>query len=135
MAKKLEKRNSISRGFDVALATALLSNAPRPGLRMGAALFSGNRLLSVGANKWATTHPDSDNRVFCRTIHAEHVALIRRQHYDVSGNLTLYVARRRADGSLGCSKPCPNCLELARLAGVTRVRYFDHSGKQEEQTI
>jgi deoxycytidylate deaminase len=127
--------NSIARGFDVALATALLSNAPRPGLRMGAALFSGNRLLSVGANRWNSTHPDSDNRAFVRTIHAEHVALIRRNYYDVGARLTLYVARRRADGSLGCSKPCANCLELARLAGVTRVRYFNHSGKQEESAI
>jgi deoxycytidylate deaminase len=127
--------NSIARGFDVALATALLSNAPRPGLRMGSALFAGNRLLSVGANRWNSTHPNSDNRAFVRTIHAEHIALVRRQHYDVSGNLILYVARRRADGSLGCSKPCANCLELARLAGVSRVRYFDHSGKQEEMTI
>jgi deoxycytidylate deaminase len=127
--------NSIARGFDVALAAALLSNAPRPGLRMGASLFAGSRLLSVGANKWATTHPDSDNRVFCRTIHAEHVSLIARRHFDTRGGLTLYVARRRADGSLGCSRPCPNCLELARLAGVTRVRYFDHSGKQEELNV
>lgn len=125
----------IERGLSVALAASLLSDAPRTGLRLGAALYSGSRLLSVGANRWST-HPDSDNNdVFCRSLHAEHCALVRRQHYDVPSRMTLYVARRREDGSLGCSKPCQNCMALARLAGVRRIWFYNTEGKPEEVSL
>ena len=124
--------NLIDRGMSVALAASLLSNAPRCGLRLGAALYSGSRLLSVGANRWHS-HPASDNNdEFCRSLHAEHCALVRRQHYDAPSRMTLYVARRREDGSLGCSKPCGNCMELARFAGVRRVWYYDQNGEAKE---
>jgi deoxycytidylate deaminase len=120
------------RGFDVALAASLLSTAPRAGLRLGSALFAGARLLSVGFNRWHT-HPASDNtKEFDRTLHAEAVALLRRQHYDTLNRMTLYVARRREDGTLGCSKPCANCMALARLAGVRRVWFYDQEGKPKE---
>lgn len=122
------------RGFSVAFATALLSDAPRAGLRMGAALYTGSRLLAVGANRW-TTHPASDNVGFTRSFHAEHVALVRRKHYDVTNRLTMYVGRMREDGTIGCSRPCNNCLELMRLAGVRRVWFYDEQEKQTEVTL
>jgi deoxycytidylate deaminase len=123
--------NQVERGLSVALAASLLSDAPRTGLCMGAALFHGSRLLSVGANRW-TTHPASNNEDFTRSLHAEHVALLRRWHYDAPSRMTLYVARKREDGTLGCSKPCANCMALARLAGVRRVFFYNHEGKPEE---
>ena len=121
----------IERGFETALAASLLSNAPRTGLCMGSALFHGSRLLSVGANRW-TTHPASNNEDFTRSLHAEHVALIKRWHYDAPSRMTLFVARKHEDGSLGCSKPCANCIALARLAGVRRVYFYDTEGKPKE---
>lgn len=127
--------NQLERGMSVALAASLLSNAPRCGLRLGAALYHGSRLLSIGTNKWHS-HPASDNNeTFCRSLHAEHCALVRRQHYDVPSRMTMYVARRREDGTLGCSKPCPNCMVLARLAGVRRVWFYNAAGKPEEITL
>lgn len=126
--------NSLDRGFDVALTASLLSDAPRPGLRMGAALYSGSRLLSVGFNRWHT-HPKSDNRNFNQSLHAEHVALLRRQHFDNPKNLILYVARKRSDGIFGCSKPCNNCQQLCSIAGVSRIRYFDTHGKVKELVL
>lgn len=36
---------------------------------------------------------------------------------------TVYVARTLADGSWGCSKPCPNCRRVLRRAKVKRVFY------------
>ena len=123
--------NQVDRGFSVAFATALLSNAPRTGLCMGAALYHGSRLLSVGANRWST-HPDSDNNNgFCRSLHAEHCALVKRQHYDAPSRMTLYVARRREDGTVGNSRPCMNCLNLCRLAGVTRVWFYEDGVRKE----
>jgi deoxycytidylate deaminase len=127
--------SQVDRGMSIALAASLLSNAPRTGLRLGACLMAGSRLLSIGANKWST-HPASDNNdVFCRSLHAEHCALVRRQHYDVLSRMTLYVARRREDGTLGCSKPCANCMALARLAGVRRVWFYNAEGIPEEVTL
>ena len=124
------------RGFDTAFAAAELSAAPRAGLKMGASLFCGSRLLSVGSNRWHS-HPASDNTSgFCRSLHAENVALIRRQHFDKpSGRLTLYVARRLANGEVGCSKPCENCMALARLAGVRRVWFYNYKGLPEKVTL
>ena len=113
------------RGFATALAAAELSDAPRTARKMGSALFCGSRILSIGYNRYHS-HPDSDNEGFCRSLHAEHVSLLRRQHYDrLAGRLTLFTARRLADGSVGNSRPCPNCIALARLAGVKRIFYHD----------
>jgi deoxycytidylate deaminase len=124
---------TLTRGFDTALAAASLSDAPRTAKKMGSSLFSGSRLLSVGANLYARSHPASDNgKDFVLSTHAEARALVRRKHYDGDRNLTLYVARALADGSFGCSKPCANCLELCRVAGVRRVRFHDHQGNPKE---
>ena len=127
--------SQVDRGMSIALAASLLSNAPRTGLRLGACLMAGSRLLSIGANKWST-HPASDNNdVFCRSLHAEHCALLRRQHYDAPSRMTLYVARKREDGTVGCSKPCANCIALARLAGVRRIWFYDQNGQSKEALL
>lgn len=120
----------IERGFETALAASLLSNAPRTGLCMGSALFHGSRLLSIGANRWHT-HPASNNEDFTRSLHAEHVALIKRWHYDIPSRMTLYVARKREDGTIGNSKPCTNCVRLCKLAGVRRMWFYNDKGKEE----
>ena len=122
------------RGFDAALAAAELSTAPRVARMMGASLWAGSRLLSVGYNRWHT-HPMSDNKEFNRSLHAEHVALTRRKHYDrVGGRLVLYVARKLADGTMAGSKPCANCIALARLAGVSKIYFYDNNGEPKELT-
>ena len=125
---------NVQRGFDAARAASELSTAPRVARKMGAALFASSRLLSVGFNRWQT-HPQSDNTNFNRTLHAEAVALIRRKHYDrVGGRLVLYVTRNLADGTVGESKPCANCIALARLAGVSKIYYYDNNGEPKELT-
>ncbi len=116
------------RGFDTALAAAELSDAPRTARKMGASLWVGSRLLSVGYNRYHS-HPDSNNEGFCRSLHAEHVALLRRQHYDrISGRMTIYVARKLADGSVGTSRPCDNCIRLLQVAGVNKVWFHEPNG-------
>lgn len=125
-----------ARGFEAALAAAELSNAPRTARKMGASLWVGPRLLSVGCNRWHT-HPASDNaEEFNRSLHAENVALIRRRHFDKpSGRLTLYVARRLAFGAMGNSKPCSNCMRLCLLAGVRRVYFYDKQGNSTYENL
>jgi deoxycytidylate deaminase len=126
--------NLIDRGFDAAFAASELSDAPRMGLRMGAALFSGSRLLSVGANLYRRSHPSSAQGIgFTYSTHCEHVAILRRQWFDTRGNFTLYVARRCKDGTIGNSRPCINCMRLCGLASVSRVWFYE-SGERREVT-
>lgn len=124
----------INKGFAVAFAAAELSDAPRTARKLGAALFSGPRLLSVGANLYGRSHPDSSNPNFIRSTHAEHCAILKRRHYE-GDNMILYVARRLANGEPGASRPCQNCLNLCRMAGIKRVRFYDGHGKQQEITL
>ena len=117
------------RGFEAARAASLLSNAIHA-RRMGAALFAGATLLSVGYNEYNKTHPQSPRH----TIHAEHRALLRRQ-YRTNNNLTMYVYRETTDGKPASSRPCENCLRLMREAGVRVVKYFDAEGLPQQRSL
>lgn len=117
-----------ARGFEVAKAAALLSNA-RHARRVGAALYSGSTLLSIGYNEYGKSHPKA-----VWNMHAEHRALLRRQ-YHVSKNLIVYVFRETADGKEACSKPCSNCAALMKEAGVRLVRYLDEVGLPQERLV
>lgn len=128
------------RGFEVAAAASIYSTGPRLGMRLGAALYSGSSLISIGANNWYRTHPDSRHPLFAKNIHAEHAALLKRKYYDNSKNLTMYVYRSRMNNitketNLGCSRPCLNCMALLRLSNVRRIRYINEAGVPEEMKI
>lgn len=113
---------SWKRGFDIARAATEFAIAPRRSRRVGAALFSGATLVAIGANRYGHSHPDAE-----WSVHAEHAALIKRQ-YHPSRNLILYVYRELADGTPACSRPCRNCVQLLRMAGVRWVRFYDTDG-------
>jgi len=129
---------SWQRGFDSAKAASLHSNAPRVSKKMGAALYSGNRLLSIGYNLFYKTHPKyifyEDGEKFAKNVHAEWMALLKRQHYSNS-NLIMYVYRELDNGNLGCSKPCPMCKTMMEVAGVSKVRYIEKDGTYEEMKL
>jgi deoxycytidylate deaminase len=116
-------------GFDAARAASQLANAPRRACRIGAALFSGPRLLSLGFNTYGQSHPQ-DARGY--SMHAEHRALLRRRHYDRSAKLILYVYRETADGQPAHCRPCSNCLRLIRIARVAIVRFIGVDNKAQE---
>ena len=116
------------KGFQVAEAASLYATAPRVGLRIGAALYSKSILLSIGFNTFNVTHPEADRCIeFDRNIHAEHRAIIKRQHYG-SSNLIMYVYRELFDGSTANCSPCKRCQFLMKEAGVKRVRFTQCSG-------
>jgi deoxycytidylate deaminase len=127
--------SSWKRGFETARAVSIHSNGERAGERMGAALFCGAKLISTGFNTYGKTHPASKNHKFISSIHAEHAALIKRQHYEPSGNLILYVYRETHRGVACCSKPCVFCETYIREAGVRRVRYVGVNGEAEEMKL
>jgi len=122
---------SWKRGFETAKAASLNSIAPRHARKVGAALFSGSVLLSLGHNSYNHGHPKAS-----WNIHAEHRALLRRQHYDVNGRgLILYVYREVRSGAAACSRPCRNCQILLREAGVRVVRFVNESGQFDQLAL
>ena len=129
--------NAWNRGFAAARAASEYSNGPQVGFRLGAALYAGSNLLSIGFNVWEKTTPHNSNTKYNGNIHAESAAMIKRRHYDNSSNLTLYVWRSVTNSSktkyeAGCSRPCPNCMKLIKFAGVRRVRFYDETGNPAE---
>jgi deoxycytidylate deaminase len=102
---------------------------------MGAALFSGSRLVSLGFNTYYKSHPDHHahgrvGRCF-ENIHAEQGALIKRKHYEDT-NLIMYVWRELESGQAASSKPCPMCMTLMTKAGVKKVRFMEIDGSWAE---
>lgn len=127
--------NSWKRGFLAARVASYLSNAPRVGVRVGAALFSKSNLIALGFNTYGQTHPFAQDKGFNRPIHAEMKCLLKRRHFDSNAGLVLYTWRERDDGSPGCSKPCVMCELAIREAGVRRVRFLSASGQMAEITL
>jgi deoxycytidylate deaminase len=117
-------KRRLPRKFEIARAASFLSRA-RTARKVGAALFSGSILLSVGSNEYNKTHPNS--APYCN-LHAEHRCLLRRQWRENGKNLCIYVYRELSNGTLACSKPCHNCMNLLKEAGVKKAYYFDKLG-------
>jgi len=98
-----------TQGFDAAKEGSRLAQAPRHSRKVGAALYAGRRLLSIGFNSYGQSHPRNPKGY---SIHAEHRALLRRQHYAPHNRLIMYIWRETADGNPAHSEPCKRCKEL-----------------------
>ena len=132
---KLSK--SWQRGFDAASAASLHSTGLAVGQKMGAALYAGSILLSIGFNDWNKTTPHSKHETHNGNTHAEVMAVVKRWHYEKSRNLILYVSRTITNPEqtivkYGCSRPCEKCMNLAKDYGVRRVRFFNEFGMPNE---
>jgi deoxycytidylate deaminase len=126
-------------GFDAAKKEMLSSpENDKNTFNVGAALFSGNRIISVGHNVYEKTHPmylDVNEREeeFARNTHAELMALSRRKHYSNNKNLIMYVYREAKNKEPAISEPCPICKKMLKEFGVAKVRYVNEYGEFEEQ--
>jgi deoxycytidylate deaminase len=121
------------RGFQAAKAASIHSNTNRVSRRIGAALFSKSNLIAVGFNIYGTTHPDSDH--IRASLHAEHKAILKRQHFDDNSGLVVYIYRELANGNPACSKPCSNCQNILREAGISKVRFIELNGIYSEMSL
>lgn len=112
---------AVKRGMRIARNSAKLSVA---NFRLGAALYNGNKLISIGWNQ-RKTHPLSTTRF--KTQHAEFSCLVGMNKEDVIGS-TLYVFRLTKTNRPGMALPCDRCQELIRAAGIRKVWYSNDTG-------
>lgn len=111
--------------------------------RVGAALFVGNKLVSLGWNMKNKTHPifnltKSNKSQFYKYnngIHAEVMAINKRQHFDKPSKSILYIYRELSNGNPGCSIPCSICLKHIIKNNINIVRCFNQHGNPIEIKI
>lgn len=118
--------NRTERGLKEAVNAAKLSTHSQ--FRLGAALYLGKRLISIGWNQ-DKTHPEQ--RSIFNWQHAELNCLIGTSKTDLS-RATMYVARINKGGKLKIGKPCKDCQRILRASGLRRVIYTNRRGKPEE---
>lgn len=117
--------NRIDRGYETARDAAKLVTHSR--YRVGAALYRGSRLISIGFN-CDKTHP-RQNSIF-RWQHAECNCLLGTRKLDLR-NAVLFVVRVTRRGRIRISKPCDDCQEILRAAGVRHVYYINRAGERD----
>lgn len=64
-------------------------------------------------------------------IHAEHAVITRAWRTGTEG-ATVMVIRLRKDGTIGMSKPCPQCMTRMVGAGIKKVIYSDNDGNLKQ---
>ncbi|MCI0562075.1 MAG: hypothetical protein MN733_26605 [Nitrososphaera sp.] len=116
--------NRIDRGFATAADAAKLVMHSR--YRVGAALFKGGRLVSIGFN-CRRTHP-KQNSIF-RWQHAECNCLLGTRKYDLR-LCTLFVVRITRRGKFRVSTPCSDCQDILRAAGVRHIYHINRAGER-----
>jgi deoxycytidylate deaminase len=94
--------------------------------RVGAALFDGSQLISVGFNQHKS-HPKN----LCFTRHAEFNSILRKNSHRRYRNLILYVARLTRTDKISLSRPCSECQKAILSAGIKAVYYTGYSGELE----
>lgn len=113
--------NRIERGLRAAEEAAAISTQ---NFRVGAAIYNGNRLISIGWNSRKTA-PDVFS-IF-RWHHAETAALVGTNKVDLSRS-TIYVVRLTKRNLRRMARPCKGCREALRAAGVRRAVFTNRNG-------
>lgn len=135
----------IQRGFEAAKVASSYSDGPLKRERMGAAIFAGSRLLSIGFNQYYKSRPDNkfikvvNNKLveYRKATHAEQCALdkIKYSPNYVNKKLILYIYREGADGMPSASAPCELCQSIIKRSDISIVRFFTVSGAYKEWKV
>jgi len=120
--------NRIDRGIKAATDAARLSTMNH---RVGAAIYLGNRLISLGWNS-NKTHPSVDTNL--KWHHAETAALVGLSRIDLARAI-IYVTRIRKDGSKSIAKPCESCEGNLRNVGIRKIFYTDREGYPQKMML
>jgi deoxycytidylate deaminase len=106
------------RFFNLARRASLKSDHPLH--RLGAVIVRGNRIVSIGYNKYKT-NPHSPHPY--KHVHAEVMAILRSNGECVGGDL--YIYREGRDGLPRISRPCKSCILAIKKAGIKNIYYTD----------
>ena len=105
-------------------------------VRLACMIYKGGNLLSSAVNQ-KKTHPTMkkyNSYVPFRKwgyLHAEMAALLQLSWETGKDDLkgcTLYVARKRCDGTIAIARPCPACLAAIRDSGIKKIVYTTNNG-------
>jgi len=94
--------------------------------KVGAAVFVGSKLISIGCNKHKS-HPKS----LCWSQHAEFNSLIRKVDMNLSKAI-LYVVRLTRTNRISYARPCNECQKLINSLQIKRVFYTNYQGNLEK---
>lgn len=109
-----------------ALARKASLKSDHPCHRLGAVVARGNKVVSIGWNRYKT-HPHSPHPF--KHIHAEVAALMKIT--DKLDGADLYIYREGKDGIPRLSKPCKSCMNVIKQAGIKRIYYTDFGYRSE----
>lgn len=115
----------IDKGFSAAVKAAGFVTHSR--YRIGASLFIGKRLVSIGWNQ-NKTHPKT-NSIF-RWQHAELNCLVGTSKIDLY-KATMFVVRINNKGQYKVSKPCKECMSFIMASGIKKVWFINRASKKE----
>jgi tRNA(Arg) A34 adenosine deaminase TadA len=99
--------------------------------QLGAILVKRGQIVGRGYNSVCYT---GNERPYLNGIHAEVAAINDTRARDRTGS-TLYVARYRKCGTLGCAKPCDACEKVLRKLGIKSVWYSDYGNGWKRITL
>lgn len=92
--------------------------------QIGAVIYKGNRVISLGFNK-IKSHPKLANEDRFFSLHAEMSAILNAKQ-NLKG-CTIYVYREYQDGDPALAKPCKHCMPNLIEAGISKVYYTDNN--------
>ena len=123
--------------FKAAQAVSMLSDHR---CKIGCIIVNGHRIISSGHNSNTKCHSlqaELDESYFkvasTGKIHAETSAILPllKTKVDLS-RATLYTFRQLQDGSLAMARPCPRCMNLIKMVGITKIKYTTDNGYASE---
>lgn len=136
----------LQKGFEAAKVASNYSDGSLKRERMGAAIFAGSRLLSIGFNQYYKSRPDNkfikldaNNKVveYRKATHAEQCALdkIKYSPNYVNKKLIMYIYREGANGEPTASAPCELCQSVIKRSEIAIVRFFSTGGEYKEWKV
>jgi dCMP deaminase len=100
----------------------MISKESEQTFKVGAVIYKGNRVVSIGFNKMKS-HPKLANSDRYYALHAEMSAILNAKQ-DLTG-CVMFVYREFANQKPAISRPCKNCLPVIIESGIKAVYYSD----------
>lgn len=123
-------RNSTSRYLRLAANTAIRSDHSIH--KMGAIVVRKGHIIGWGYNK-NRSHPKSKS--YEHMIHAELAALLNAGFIEGTADADLYIVRITKGGSMATSKPCNDCMDLIKEAGIRNITFVCENGTVKKEEV